>query len=195
MMAVANLPHGTMQPCTLGGDDRSIHVYALSPRAAALSADDHPPPTFLDERHMIGRGQHLHPVQSMAVSPDGTMLAAANVCNVCIYSMSGGFPAIILWGWWCFHSQHVGCLSWSLDGTVLASGGGDNSIFLWCPNARTRRVQYRFAHRGGITSQNNGPCTVYASPESTPRLCPGIVTAKEKSNLCADENGNGPSIV
>jgi hypothetical protein len=34
---------------------------------------------------------------------------------------------------------------------VIASGGADDSIFLWCPNAKTRRVQYRFAHRGGIT--------------------------------------------
>ncbi len=55
-----------------GGNDRSVHVYALSPRAAASSADDHPPPTLLDETHVIGGGQHLHPVQSMVLSPDGT---------------------------------------------------------------------------------------------------------------------------
>jgi WD40 repeat protein len=153
---VANLPRGTTPPCTSGtsgGDDRSIHVCAQSPRAAASPADDHPPQTLLDERHVIGRGQHLHPVQSMALSPDGTMLAAADVRDVCVYSMSGGFPAIVPRGRWCFHSQRVRCLAWSPGGTVLASGGGDDSIFLWCPNVRTRRVQYRFAHRGGITSQ------------------------------------------
>jgi WD40 repeat protein len=183
-MAVATLPRGTTPSCTSGGDDRSIHVYALSPRAAASSANDHPPPTLLDETHVIGGGQHLHPFQSMALSPDGTMLAAADVRNVCVYSTSGGFPAIVRRGRWCFHSQRVGCLAWSPDRTVLASG-----VSLWCPNARTRRVQYRFAHRGGITSQNrdclacskeksiNGPFTVQASPESTPRLRPGIVIA------------------
>jgi WD40 repeat protein len=63
------------------------------------------------------------------------MLAAANVRNVCIYSMLGGFPAIVPRGQWCFHFQRVGCLAWSPDGTVLASSGGDDSIFLWCPGA------------------------------------------------------------
>jgi WD40 repeat protein len=171
-MAVATLPRGTTPPCTSGGDDRSIHVYALSPRTAASSADDHPPPTLLDETHVIGGGQHLHPVQSMALSPDGTMLAAADVWDVCVYSTLGGFPAIVPRGLWCFHSQRVGCLVWRQDGTVLASSGGDDSIFLWCPNTRTRRVQYRFVHRGKVTSQNrnclarskeksmNGPFTV-----------------------------------
>ena len=149
----------------VGGDDRNIHVYALSPghvdfggsaassssSSSSSAADDPPPPPPpLDETHVI-EGGHLHPVQSMALSPDGTMLAAADVRDVCVYSTSCGYPAIVPRGRWCFHSQRIGCLAWSPDGTVIASGGADDSIFLWCPNAKTRRVQYRFAHRGGIT--------------------------------------------
>jgi len=139
----------------VAGDDRNIHVYALSPGhvdfgcSAAAAADDPPPPP-LDEMHVI-EGGHMHPVQSMALSPDGTMLAAADVRDVCVYSTSCGYPAVVPRGRWCFHSQRIGCLAWSPDGTVIASGGADDSIFLWCTNAKTRRVQYRFAHRGGIT--------------------------------------------
>jgi len=68
-----------------------------------------------------------------------------------VLPICGKYPAIVPRRRWCFHSQRIGCLAWSPDGTVIASGGVDDSIFLWCPNAKTRRVQYRFAHGGGIT--------------------------------------------
>jgi hypothetical protein len=73
------------------------------------------------------------------------MLAAANVRNLClcVYSTSGGFPAIVPRGRWCFKSQRVGCLAWSLDGIILVSGRGDDSIFLWCPGAVPLHAQGR----------------------------------------------------
>jgi WD40 repeat protein len=85
------------------------------------------------------------------------MLAAADARDVCVYStipMTGSddaYPTLISKGRWCFHTQRIGCLAWSPDGSVIASGGNDDSIFLWCPMQKTKRVHYRFAHRGGVT--------------------------------------------
>lgn len=42
-------------------------------------------------------------------------------------------------------------LTWSLDGSVITSGGNDDNIFLWCMTHKMKKVHYRFAHQGGIT--------------------------------------------
>jgi WD40 repeat protein len=78
------------------------------------------------------------------------MLAAADVRDVCIYSTSD-YSTIVSKGRWCFHTQRIGCLAWSPDDTVLASGGNDDDIFLWCIAKKMKRIHYRFAHRGGVT--------------------------------------------
>ncbi len=146
----------------VGGDDRHVHVYAVS-RDVVDGGNDvdaivaTPPPPIYEVR--VISGGHLHPVQSLSLSPDGTMLAAADVRDVCVYSTipnsdggtDDGYATLISKGRWCFHTQRVGCLAWSPDGCVIASGGNDDSIFLWCPSQRTKRVHYRFAHRGGVT--------------------------------------------
>ena len=124
----------------IGGNDCNIYVYNVS------SMDFSNP---LEETHTI-KGEHLHAVQSLAVSPDGTHLAAADVRDVCIYSTSD-YSTILPKGRWCFHTQRIGCLTWSPDSSVVASGGNDDNIFLWSPAKKTKRVHYRFAHRGGIT--------------------------------------------
>ncbi|KAL3782567.1 hypothetical protein ACHAW5_004875 [Stephanodiscus triporus] len=130
----------------VGGDDCNIHVYNLCPRN---------PVNPLQEVHVI-KGGHLHPVRSMALSPDNSMLAAADVRDVCVYTTddscgSDRYSTVVPKGRWCYHTQRIGCLAWSPDGTVIASGGNDDSIFLWCPAQKTKRVHYRFAHRGGVT--------------------------------------------
>ena len=48
--------------------------------------------------------------------------------------------------------QRVTSLSWSPDDLILASGGADDSIYLWHIEKKMRRVHYPFAHRGGIVS-------------------------------------------
>lgn len=125
----------------VAGEDCSIHVYAVSEEGR-----ENP----LDEVHVI-EGGHLRAVRSLSLSPDGTKLAAADSRDVCVYDASGGYAPLVSKGRWCFHTQSVGCLAWSPDGSVLASGGNDDSIFLWCPERKARRVHYRFAHRGGVT--------------------------------------------
>ncbi|KAL3827322.1 hypothetical protein ACHAXA_005068 [Cyclostephanos tholiformis] len=132
----------------VGGNDRNIHIYAISSRRDV---------NLLEEVHVI-TGGHLHPVQSLSLSPDCTMLAAADVRDVCVYSTTAiagsaddHYSTLVPKGRWCFHSQRIGCLAWSPDGNVIASGGNDDSIFLWCPTQKMKRVHYRFAHRGGVT--------------------------------------------
>ena len=124
----------------VAGDDCNIYVYSVNVGNAANP---------LDETHVI-KGGHLKPVQSIALSPDGTQLAAADVRDVCIYSTSD-YSNVVSKGRWCFHTQRIACLAWSPDGSVIASGGHDDNIFLWCPAKKMKRVHYRFAHRGGIT--------------------------------------------
>ena len=124
----------------VSGDDCNIYVYSVSSSGSSHS---------LTESHVI-QGGHLKPVQSLALSHDGTMLAAADVRDVCIYSTTDYSP-IVSKGRWCFHTQRIGCLSWSPDDTVLASAGNDDDIYLWCVAKKMKRIHYRFAHRGGVT--------------------------------------------
>lgn len=123
----------------VGGDNCNIYVYNVSSSEGNL----------LEESHVI-KGGHLKPVQSISLSPDGTKLAAADVRDVCIYDTKD-YTNVVSKGRWCFHTQRIGCLAWSPDGSVIASGGHDDNIFLWCPAKKTKRVHYRFAHRGGVT--------------------------------------------
>ncbi|KAL7476319.1 hypothetical protein ACHAW6_002190 [Cyclotella cf. meneghiniana] len=124
----------------VSGDDCSIYVYSVSSTSTANP---------LSESHVI-KGGHLKPVQSLAISHDGSMLAAADVRDVCIYSTKD-YSSIVSKGRWCFHTQRIGCLAWSPDDSVLASGGNDDDIYLWCVAKKTKRIHYRFAHRGGVT--------------------------------------------
>ena len=122
------------------GDDCNIYIYTVS------CSDSANP---LVESHVI-KGGHLKAVQSLALSNDGTKLAAADSRDVCVYS-TADYSTIVSKGRWCFHTQRICCLAWSPDDSVLASGGNDDDIFLWNIEKKMRRIHYRFAHRGGIT--------------------------------------------
>ncbi len=124
----------------VGGDDCNIYIYSVSPSESANP---------LVESHVI-KGGHLKPVHSLALSHDGTKLAAGDVRDVCVYSATD-YSTIVSKGRWCFHTQKIGCLAWSPDDSVLASGGNDDDIFLWSVQKKMRRVHYRFSHRGGVT--------------------------------------------
>jgi WD40 repeat protein len=124
----------------VGGEDCNIYIYNVS-------CSDRSNP--LVESHVI-KGEHLQPVHSLALSHDGTKLAAADVRDVCVYS-AADYSTIVPKGRWCFHTQKIGCLTWSQDDSVLASGGNDDEIYLWSVQKKMKRIHYRFAHRGGVT--------------------------------------------
>ena len=101
---------------------------------------------------------HEHPVSSVAFSPDGKTLASAGEPNSVSSGLSRG-GEIKLWdtrtgeqvrtleG----HSHTVGCVAFSPNGDVLASGGGwyDDTVRLW--NTRTGEENRILERKGGLT--------------------------------------------
>jgi WD40 repeat protein len=115
----------------VGGDDCKIYVYSSE----------------LKEKHVITDG-HLKPIHSFALSNDGTMLAAGDTRDVCVYK-TADYSTVVKKGKWGFHLQKITTLAWSQDDKVVASGGSDDSIYLW-NIATMKRLHYQFAHRGGV---------------------------------------------
>ena len=121
----------------VGGDDCKVHIYSIG----KLS---------LSETSVIANG-HRQPIHSLALSNKGTKLASADVKDVCVFDLENGNKPLVGKGRWCFHMQRITTLSWSPDDKVIASGGADDSIYLWCLEKLGKRIHYQFAHRGGIT--------------------------------------------
>ena len=133
----------------IGGMDCHIRVYSV--KAGGLEL-----------QHTI-QSAHLKPVHALALSNDGTKLASADVRDVCVWDLANAsYATIIGKSRWCFHTQRITCLSWSPDDTVLASGGADDSIYLWSLQKKTKRLHYAFSHRGGVTGLQ------FLSSSSTP---------------------------
>eukprot|EP00567_Pseudictyota_dubia_P005077 CAMPEP_0197453026 /NCGR_PEP_ID=MMETSP1175-20131217/33719_1 /TAXON_ID=1003142 /ORGANISM="Triceratium dubium, Strain CCMP147" /LENGTH=782 /DNA_ID=CAMNT_0042986189 /DNA_START=252 /DNA_END=2600 /DNA_ORIENTATION=+ len=130
----------------LGGENCNIYVYSVHPRSFDASAGQKEL-TLKQER--VLEGGHLKPVHSVRLSSDH--LASADVRDVCVWNIGDSYAPIIGKSRWCFHTQRIVCLAWSEDGSVLASGGNDDSIYLWSMTKKTKRVHYSFAHRGGIS--------------------------------------------
>jgi WD40 repeat protein len=140
------VPYGAQAVCVskddktvfVGGDDCKVHVYDVTDEGASLS-----------EKKVIDA--HLKGVHSLALSNDGTKLASGDARDVCVWDLANDYKAIIGQGRWCFHVQRITCLSWSPDDKVIASGGADDSIYLWNVEKKMTRLHYPFAHRGGLT--------------------------------------------
>ena len=122
----------------VGGEDCIIHIYQVSSSYE------------LKETGVIENG-HLKPILALELSHDQKKLASADVRDVCVWNVAEGNAPIVTKGRWCFHTQRVTCLAWSKDDTVVASGGADDSIYLWNLAKKTKRVHYPFCHRGGVT--------------------------------------------
>jgi len=121
----------------VGGKDCKIYIYTVSG-------------TDLTLKHCIEDG-HLKPIHSLRISNGGQKLASADEKDICVWNLWDYTP-LVARGKWCFHVQRVTSLSWSPDDLIIASGGADDSIYLWHIEKKMRRVHYPFAHRGGIVS-------------------------------------------
>jgi WD40 repeat protein len=123
----------------VGGEDCKIHIYTVTPSYE------------LKESHVIENG-HLKAIHALALSHDDTKLASADLRDVCVWNLvEGNYAPIVTKGRWCFHTQRITCLAWSHDNSIVASGGADDSIYLWSLAKKTKRVHYPFCHRGGVT--------------------------------------------
>lgn len=128
----------------VGGKDCTIYIYNVSEKNS------------LTLNHTIDNG-HLKPIHCLALSNNGTQLASADERDVCVWNLSteagGEYGAPVIGrGKWCFHVQRITSLSWSTDDRILASGGADDSIYLWSVAHKMTRIHYSYAHRGGIVS-------------------------------------------
>lgn len=124
----------------VGGDDCKIHIYNV---VNGMS---------LKETKVIDNG-HLKPIHAFSLSNDETKLASADVRDVCVFDLANGdsYKALVAKGRWCFHVQRITCLTWSPDDSIIASGGADDSIYLWNLDKKMKRIHYPYAHRGGLT--------------------------------------------
>lgn len=122
----------------VGGDDNQIYVYACDG-------------STLTEKKVIADG-HRQPVHAIALSNDESKLAASDTKDVCVYDLKDDYKALIEKGRWCFHMQRITTLCWSPDDKILASGGADDSIYLWSLEKKMKRKHYQYAHRGGLTA-------------------------------------------
>lgn len=121
----------------VGGNDNKIYVYQCNGSS-------------LTEINVIEDG-HRNPIHALALSNDGTKLAASDTKDVCVYNVDDDYEPLIAKGRWCFHMQRITALSWSPDDKILASGGADDSIYLWSLDKKMKRKHYPFSHKGGLT--------------------------------------------
>lgn len=122
----------------IGGNDCNIHVYQVNG-------------TSLEETHTLSN-VHGNPVSAIALSNSGAYLASADSRDICIWNVDESYSVKIGRGKWCFHRQRINTLSWAKEDDILASGGNDDSIYLWSLKKTIKRIHYAFAHRGGVVA-------------------------------------------
>ena len=71
----------------------------------------------------LGKGT----IEAAAFSPDGQMLAVAGSIGIWLYDVATSRELALLTG----HTSGVGSVSFSPDGSLLASGSGDGTVILW----------------------------------------------------------------
>ena len=120
-------------------------------------------------------------VHSVAVSPDGTVLATAGVDGLIkIWDFSSGKEKFVLKG----HTGTVNSVAFSKDGSILASGGADKGIRIW--NAKEGKAVKEFAkgHTDAVSAvafSPDGKLLASAGVDKTVRLWD--VDGKELKNL------------
>lgn len=104
---------------------------------------------LLNDRLSI-KGAHFKCVSALAFSSDGSLLASADVRDVCIWNAQDSYVPVVVKNRWCFHTQRIQCLAWAPRANILVSGGLDDSIYIWCVEKKMQRINYPFSHRGGV---------------------------------------------
>ncbi|GMI02115.1 hypothetical protein TrLO_g10054 [Triparma laevis f. longispina] len=116
----------------VGDSANKIHIYSLS------GGD-------LAESNVVDG--HTGAIHSLAFNSEGDKLAAGDVKEVRVWNTADWSPLIK--GKWQFHTSQIKGLDWSSNGEYLASIGTDENLFIWCLAKKMRRLNYKFAHKGG----------------------------------------------
>ncbi len=99
-----------------------------------------------DERWVVPRA-HPDQVATLCFSPDGTRLASAGAGPARVWDSRSGERLLELKG----PAGHTRAVSWSPDGSLLATGGDDGQVRLWAATGPDRGAQRR------ALSPNSGP--------------------------------------
>ncbi|REJ95256.1 MAG: WD40 repeat domain-containing protein [Planctomycetota bacterium] len=83
-------------------------------------------------------------VSAVAFSPTAERLATGGSGLVCLWDRDGGAGPVGM------HSDGVSSLSFSRDGTMLASGSRDKTIRVWCARTLEQRIEFA-GHAAGVT--------------------------------------------
>ncbi len=123
---------GLVAVAALGG---AAGWYALSkklaPPTVPVITPNEPPPatqtTVNNKNAMIFTG-HLAPVNAVAWSPDGTLIASGSDDTfVQVFEASTGKRRAIYTG----HTKEVAAVAWSPNGRLIASAGQDGTVQIW----------------------------------------------------------------
>ncbi|XP_046972096.1 actin-interacting protein 1 [Vanessa cardui] len=113
----------------VGGGDSKVHIYTL--QGTTLS-----PLTEL---------VHLGPVTDARYSPDSSHLVACDANRKLILYTTDEYKLAHNREWG-FHSARVNCVSWSPDGTRVASGSLDTGVIVWSRLAPNKHTHIKNAH-------------------------------------------------
>ena len=122
---------------TLDASPRSVAALAITPdgREAFTAADIErkgPPPQRWDLHGMRLAGElsigALGSARGLAVSPDGSLVAASFVRNAAIFDRKTGKPRVILEK---AHEHQIDAIAFSLDGKYVLTGGADHLVRVW----------------------------------------------------------------
>ena len=139
-----------------GYDDASGLVFSLDGKTLAYAAglDIRLQDARTGEEKMLLTG-HKRGMQSMALSPDGDILASGSEdMTIRLWDMHTGEHKKTLSG----HKHRVYSVAFSPDGKTLASGSDDNTIRLW--DVDTGETQRILTGHAGEFEVDNGPFSV-----------------------------------
>ena len=107
-------------------------------------------------------------INEIAYSPDGTRLAVATSFGICLYDAYTGAEVSLLTG----HTGWVQSVSFSPEGTTIASGAADNTIRLWDAQtgAPKRTLTGHTSWVDSVSFSPDGTTIVSGSSDNTIRL-------------------------
>jgi len=122
----------------VGGRDKTIHVYSAEGGGK------------LTENKVL-RGKHNGAVTAIAISPDGTRVAAGDANReVVIYDVASMEPhkdyiSLV------YHNTRINCVAFSPSGNYMMTGSLDTNIIVWNLTKGATRLTQNGAHTGGVT--------------------------------------------
>lgn len=119
----------------VGGGDNKIHVFECNAESGELN----------EVKVVEG---HTAPIYSLSFSPNGEQIASGDNKEVRVWNTNDWSSLID--GRWQFHASRITTLDWAPSGNYICSSGQDENVFIWSIEKKAKRLQYKFAHKGGV---------------------------------------------